>query len=109
MSEWEIWKDWIITGKVLLSIFLFAVAYFSLFTLLRIITTGPLLWAERRLSGRIKVNKNLTGAIFKVLSVFRLLSMTEGDVRVKATRNTGDLVGFLEELKEEEEDEEVHP
>jgi len=107
ITEWEVWRQWFVTGKVLLWIFLFVGTYFLLFSLMPAFTILPLLWVERNWTPKIKPNQDLSSAILKLLTLFKLVNYEPKNQKLTSTRHTRQVVEFIRGFDQEEQKEDV--
>jgi hypothetical protein len=98
-SEWELWRDWIATGRVLFSAFFFVVAYFLLFSLFPVITKLPVVVFQRRYPIKLSRDKDFGLAIKKVLLQFKFIQ-ADANGRVHATRHTEELIELVKHFEE---------
>jgi hypothetical protein len=99
-NEWEIWREWISTGKVLISIFLFVTSYFLTFYLLPLFTIIPLVLLERNWKPTRRIEPKFGQAVIKTLTAFGLIAIDKTTEHVKATQDTYKLIDFLKDLKQ---------
>ena len=102
LSEWAFWRDWVLTQKVLIWIFLFMFSYWLLFSFLPILIVTPLeMWAGRpwQLRGNKNDKKRLVALSLCALSSFGLVEYDKRADHLKAGRHTGRLVDFLSPSK----------
>jgi hypothetical protein len=105
LSEWSFWIKWLVTGKVLIWIFLYVFSYRFLFDCLPLATVGLLQLAGRGLVKPLKMNMEMLKTALSVLDKIHLLDFDRETDRLKATKFTPKMAEFLETLDADEPEE----
>jgi hypothetical protein len=100
------WLDYLISGRILICVFLYFTSEILLFEILTIFTVAPLDFFVIRIS-RTDFTTDVNGFIRWVLGLFNVVQVDNKTQKVTAGKNTNEFLEFLEEYSKKESQEEI--
>ena len=106
ITDFSAWSEFVLSGRVLICILLFITSEFLIFSLLPIISTGPLDWIAGKLySGN--PDRSVRKFIMWVFKVTKVVSVDDTTKKLSTGKNTDSFYEFLKEYEEKESKKEI--
>ena len=92
------WTEFVVSGRILVCLFLMAIVHFILFRLLKPFTLVAITWFAKA-ARKFKIENSVSKSIPKILDKFELIKIENDSQKVSVARNTEEFYEFVKAFK----------